>query len=213
MNSLTFPLPAVSGEPLSDVTDDLAVSLFSILKKSDKVGRSEGTRLRSLVGPFPANVATKLCQLLQRIRPLCDGGPFEEEEILSGSTEPKEFGSNVTFHFSDDTSPKIRDDSHVYDSLSEGEEDLTSHLVKLTDNAMIPRAIRESPQPDDVPVQQWESPSAYDANWLVEMCKICAGDREWRDVMMSIFDILSSPNESSAIEGEVREHIPGHVHS
>ena len=57
----------MGSEESSDTVKCGAAFLFDIFKNVESVGQREATQLRNTFGPFPANAASKACELVKKI--------------------------------------------------------------------------------------------------------------------------------------------------
>lgn len=145
----------------------------------------------------------------------------------------KEFGHNIVFsnsHFLERVPPDLGEGEGgsggkaapnsadtQYDSLSDGEDGKTDVFSAALLNGM---AFRESPKH----TEQRDKPSAnsgrkdvvamatgngrvspYSGSWLAQQLQLCSteGGMPWHDLYTSVFELLSSTQESAAIQNDV----------
>lgn len=185
----------------------MAVAVFEVFKASQRVGKEEAKRLNSMIGPYPASVANNACAAVKRLRENCGSGLLfeaKEEEKKKSSKEPKEFGTNFSFSFASES--RLEENGTSFDSLSEDDEDLAECMVQLTDNVIAQGPSRESPTEKSFRDEFLSSvANSYDFKWLQQICKLCCGStRTWRELYMSVFDVLSSKLDNVGIQEEVR---------
>lgn len=197
---------AAGGELPSEEVGDVATAVFEVFRASQRVGKEEARRLNAMIGPYPASVANNACAAVKRLRENCGSGLLfeaKEEEEKESSKQLNEFGSSFPFSFTSES--QLVDNKTSYDSLSEDEEDLAECMVQLTDNVITQGPNRESPA--DTSFQDDVFPSVangYDFKWLQHICRICCGSTcTWRELYMSVFDVLSSKLDNVGIQGEV----------
>ena len=145
----------------------------------------------------------------------------------------KEFGHNIVFrnsHFLEKVPPDIGDGEREsggktasssagaqYDSLSEGEDGKTDIFSTALLNGM---ASKESPKhtevrdtlsansgrKDIVAMATGDGrASPYSGSWLAEQLQLSSteGGMPWHDLYTSVFELLSSTQESAAIQNDV----------
>ena len=182
-----------------------AAYLFDIFKFSPYVGSQETTKIRNIFGPFPASVATKACEVVQKIV------SWLPEDVLSESDEPgrqeadgaaiiQEFGKYLKFSF-----PKSNNINEVLSS-SESEEEKQELNFDLKYNGSshsqcVPSKVEK--RIDGAETKR------FDYAWLLSEVKQYFPHEETslgmtvNDLATSLFDVLCSIKSDEELQNEV----------
>ena len=228
-----FPL-SVGDDVATAVVDSAAVFLYTLFAADQRWSREHAEKIRKTLGPFPASAANRACESVKRIVKLLPenigderkNSTDKESHVLQDKEMKREFGSNIVF-----ASPKnIREEVAAFssgenggqeigrDSLSEDEEAESNAFSRalLMGMAQTSKAggggervkskTRSSGKPAGVVAMGTGDPAPYTSEWLAGKLEVvCAGGAmAWNDLYMAVFDVLSSAQDNSAIQGEVR---------
>ena len=211
--------------------DSAAVFLYTLFALDQRWSRAHAEKIRKNLGPFPASAANRACESVKRIAKLSPeklndeaGRDVSPKESSSQDKEmKKEFGNNVVFRpprnlceeVAGFTGEKNGGVEIVRDSLSEDEAAgsdafsqafLTSMSQKSKTNGSSGERVKSKPKPSRPEVTTGD-PAPYSSEWLSwKLRESCCGKggMNWRDLYTAVFDVLSSPQDNSAIQGEVR---------
>lgn len=192
---------AVGDTADEEIIESAAVYLFSVFKTADKVSQKQTSTIRSVFGPFPASVATKICTVVNKITstlpddiiPLLGNKEREEGDGAATSTE---FGQSIKFAYQ----KPCRKCGDLSSSDSEDERLLEVNL----NYSKKPQAACKEPE------LKADTSSAVNAGWLQKEVEKYYGTVDSTDLGMSledftttIFDVLSSPKSDSELQNEV----------
>lgn len=169
---------------------------------------------------------------MKKILTLAPDGTGESDKTTRDSPldkeSKKEFGRNIVFssprNLLEDSVvlPKKDGDTHskagdeaVHDSLSEDEAMENDTFSKVFVNGMATKGrtsatdrtkfkIKSSVDTAVAAATATIDPSPYSSEWLVQQLQTCSGVSRWHDMYMSVFELLSSPQDSAVIQNDVR---------
>lgn len=186
--------------------------------KDQTWSRSHSEEIRRVFGPFPASAASNACNIVKRIIPLLpeNWSPKIEED---DSNPVKEFGHNIAFKYiepSHDPNRTSHSSSSGYDSLSDEEfVSSDSHLISgllLDAGTTNPAPGPSTGEGGDQAVVSEPSGGKYSGDWLKKQCQSCSeAGIEWQEMCSAVFDVLSSSEDNSAIENNVRMYVCKHT--
>ena len=213
--------------------DSAAVFLLSLFFSDPNWSREHANEIRKTLRPFPASAANKACHSVKRIVELCPERSNKEEESSSlkksasttldgGPRKTKEFGHNIVFKFPQNFLHKdtiLLDRKHdaevtnsetAYDSLSDDETSTFSTKV-LSVMASQASDTRESftaaaaakKKNHSSTESQIGRVSPHSREWLVKQLQACRGGLAWKDLYESVFELLSSAQDDTAIQNDV----------
>ena len=181
-----------SGEAVESAT----VFVFTTLKDTSHIGKSESAKLKTVFGAFPASAATKACHIIQNIILLL---PEECLALIDKRNEEKheeplkEFGSDIKF------TPFKRKVLSLDDALLSDSED------ENVETQMDFPTIKEEQVPSrDTLSGGANNKDEINGSWLRNQCEHYFGD-SGSDLCSALFDILSSDKDNEAIQNEVFE--------
>jgi hypothetical protein len=224
----------VGDDVATAVVDSAAVFLYILFAVDQRWSREHAEKIRKTLGPFPASAANRACESVKRIVKLLpenigddSKNSTDKETHVQDKEMKREFGSNIVF-----ASPKnIREEVAAFsseenggqeigrDSLSEDEEAESNAFSQAllmgmaqtskTDSGgeRVKSKTISSGKPAGVVAMGTGDPAPYTSEWLAGKLKVvCAGGgMTWNDLYMAVFDVLSSAQDNSAIQGELVE--------
>ena len=171
--------------------------------------RSHGEAIKKMFGPYPASVATKICNIVKKIITYLPEESENEENNEEQNIEEKEFGLDIKFKYSSNLLSDVLQTVSLLDSLSGSEdEENTRHedlIIKSLLNGLAKSHDHHKPSQVVKKTKSAVVTSKYGTQWLEKQCKMhCVTGLSWKQLHTKLFDILVSDIEGAAIENEVR---------
>ena len=162
-----------------------------------------------MFGPYPASVATKICNIVKRIITYLPEESENEENNEEENVEEKEFGLDIKFKYSSNLLSDVLQTVTLLDSLSGSEDEENAHhedlITKSLLNGLAKSHDRHKPSQVVKKTKSAAVTSKYGTQWLEKQCKMhCVTGLSWQQLHTKLFDILVSDIEGAAIENEVR---------
>lgn len=192
-----------------ETVDSASIFLFTLFVKDQTLSRSNSEEIRKLLGPFPASAASDACQSVKRIIDLLpEDWNLTTDEDLTEQHLVGEFGHNILYKY-DETEHSLQLESSGYDTLSEDEVEQSD----FQRSKMMSGLFQSHCQPHvsvtlaDEEVGKFTQ-HEYTGEWLKEQCQSSCrkqADRgfEWKELYGGVFEVLSSPEDNSAIQNSV----------
>ena len=186
-----------SGEAVESAT----VFVFTTLKNTSHIGKSESAKLKGVFGAFPASAATKACHIIQNIILLL---PEECLALVDKRNEEKheeplkEFGSDIKF------APFKSKVITLDDALLSDSEDENVEIQRD-----FPTISEEQIASRDTSSAGAKNKDEINGSWLRNQCEHYFGDSSSGlsvlDLCSALFDILSSDRDNEAIQNDLFE--------
>jgi len=214
-------LYSVGSEVPEKSVDSAALFLFNLFKGDPQLKRAHAEEIRRVLGPFPAsaaNAASSTVKAILTYLPPDFSQKGDDKRQDKEALMKDEFGYNLTFKYENVSSEEEVRSKSGYDSLSDDEPECQSDTLTQTlltgIQQSIARPVVEKPVK---PIASSARASPYNGEWLKTKCEECVKDGMVGmslDVLYSgIFELLSSAQESSAIENDVSFRFNSHLRS
>lgn len=201
----------------SSAIDEASVFLYELFVKSPDWSRSHGEDIRRTVGPYPASVATRACDIVKRIArslPETSGegrvhgrGTDRERGLMD-----QEFGCKIAFMFEDNLLPhgEVCSDSGSESDVvvKSKERDVVTMTILNEMSSQKPRSVQQHAKQHAYKYSasqdssKTSTSSVYGTSWLQQQCRECDVDGlSWQQLFAQLFDLLIS--QTPSIENEV----------
>ena len=208
-----------------EAIDEAAVYLYELFIKSPEWSRNYGEDIRRTLGPYPASVAIRACNIVKGISlllPPDDEGHSTNKKHDTKECQKEEFGLKIMFMFEKNL---LNKEKNGYHGNCDSDDDV---IVKSKECDMVTTTIlNEMSSQKSFNIQDKQTSSKhgtsqasskyetsqggpkYGTSWLQQQCRECAVDGlSWQQLYAQLFDLLIS--QALSIENEVTLH--AHTH-
>lgn len=190
---------------LQEASENAAVFLLQHFENSQSVTAVDTKILKSNFGPFPASIAVKSCEIVQKLLELLPDGALIKDKN-SSLNKSKRYGHKLKVSVAEERQGMISDNSD-----SEWEEDKGDHFLSQFKEQL---HLDQSKRPTDSfsapstkgTKERFKEERQTESSWLLNQCQAYFPNHESPEAMATaLYDVLISSKNDAEIQNELFE--------
>lgn len=201
----------ILGDEDNFAVESACVFLYNIFQSTREWSKAHGESIRKTFGPYPASIAMKAFDIVQRIISCLPSDTPDAIDNTTQTSPQNEFGTDIPFTYNDNLLNGANPVAMVTDNDQSDDEEVKSKdersgwtLLNELDKSHVKHVTKAKKSHDDQFDQKTHDEprvKKYGSKWLELHCKQYSLDISWRDIYQQLFDILT--DDSSSIEHKV----------